>query len=247
MTLAELPSINLPRAQRGILGGCVGSGKSTLGTELVRRFLADEPAGIVGVIDSKPRYRATWTVNGTRMRYRDWAGGDVLRGSVGIHKAADFPHARLMSRCVVLQSLHPDRRLVDDFEEQASDFAYRLFRASSSKRPTLLYVDELYDLAHGSAGIVDRRLLRTIRTGRELNMAVLVGAQRPRSIPIATLTESNRLYIFQLDYAEDAKYLRQHAVQLTKIPTGHAFVMATKGVGRARTEQLLQLNVGGKA
>ena len=141
---ATLPTINLPRAQRGILVGCVGSGKSTLGTELVRRFLRDEPDGLVGVIDSKPRYRATWTVNGTPMRYRDWAGGDVLRGSVGIHKSSDFPHARLQSRLIILQSLHPDRRLVEDFEEQASDFAYRLFRASSSKRPTLLYLSLIH-------------------------------------------------------------------------------------------------------
>lgn len=241
--MQELPTINLPRAQRGILVGCVGSGKSTLGTELVRRFLADEPNALVGVIDSKPRYRAEWAVSGLRQRYKDWAKGDVLSGSVALHRAAEFREARLQSRCLVLQSLYPNRELVEDFEDEAAQFAYRLFRASGQRRPTLLYIDELYDLAHGQSGIVDRRLLRTIRTGRELNMAVLVGAQRPRSIPIPTLTESNRIYVFQLDYLEDVKYLRQHAVALSREPIGHAFVMATKGVGRARTEQLLELNL----
>jgi hypothetical protein len=241
--MAELPTINLPRAQRGILVGCVGSGKSTLGTELVRRFLQDEPRALVGLIDSKPRYRAEWSINGTRMRYHDWAAGDTLAGSVALHHAREFPQARLQSRCLILQSLYPNRQLVEDFEEEASAFAYRLFRASSSKQPTLLYLDELYDLAHGQSGIIDRRLLRVIRTGRELNMGVLVGAQRPRSIPIPTLTESNRIYCFQLDYLEDIKYLRQHAVQLSQIPNGHAFVMATKGVGKGRTEQLLELNL----
>jgi hypothetical protein len=119
--MAELPTINLPRAQRGILVGCVGSGKSTLGTELVRRFLQDEPRALVGLIDSKPRYRAEWSINGTRMRYHDWAAGDTLAGSVALHHAREFPQARLQSRCLILQSLYPNRQLVEDFEEEAEE------------------------------------------------------------------------------------------------------------------------------
>lgn len=238
-----MTSIDLAAGQRGVLIGAAGTGKSTLGTELCRRFLQRYPRGMVVILDTKPRYRATWQLNGLRARYKHWVKGDSIPDSVAIHSAAELGERRLVrSRCVIFQSCYPDGEQVPRYEDQAAELAERVFRQSHPGLPTLLYVDETYDLAHGSAGIVDRRLLRTVRAGRERNMAVLMGAQRPRSIPLPILTESNRLYVFMLEFDEDHKYLRKHGAQLRQVPLGHAFVMAERGQG-GRREGLYQLSL----
>jgi hypothetical protein len=238
--------IDLHSGQRGCLIGGAGTGKSTLGTELCRRFLAQYPKGLVVIIDTKPRYRATWLLNGLRASYKRWVKGDTLAGSVAIHSARELGDRQLVhSRCVIFQSMHPNGEPVTDYEDQAADLAERVFRISHPGQPTLLYVDETYDLAHGAGGIVDRRLLRTVRAGRERNMSVLMGAQRPRSIPLPILTESNRLYVFELEFEDDRKYLQRHGAELRTIPTGHAFVMAERGRGGKR-EGLFELALNGK-
>lgn len=234
-------SVDLVAGQRGVLIGAAGTGKSTLGTELCKRFLKDYPRGLVVIIDTKPRYRATWLLSGMRAKYKHWVDGDSIPGSVAIHAAGELRDRRLVkSRCVIFQSMHPSGEQVPAYEDQAAALADMTFRQSHPGQPTLLYVDETYDLAHGSAGIVDRRLLRTVRAGRERNMAVLMGAQRPRSIPLPILTESNRLYVFNLEFDEDIKYLQKHGAQLRAVPSGHEFVLAERGAG-GRREGLYQL------
>jgi len=234
-------SIDLGSGQRGCLIGAAGTGKSTLGTELCKRFLQRYARGLVVILDTKPRYRATWQLNGLRANYKRWVSGDTIPGSVAIHAAGELRDRKLLrSRCVIFQSMHPNGDQVADYEEQCAELADLTFRQSHPGQPTLLYVDETYDVAHGAAGIVDRRLLRTVRAGRERNMAVLMGAQRPRSIPLPILTESNRLYVFNLEFDDDRKYLMKHGAQLRAVPSGHEFVMAERGAG-GRREGLYQL------
>lgn len=224
-----------------MLLGASGTGKSTLGTELVRRFLAGHPRGRVYVVDSKPRYRAEWTIQGIRPRYSSWVKGDTLRGSVAINDVEHLRDAELISRCCVFQSIRTNGQPVDDYEEQAAELAQRVFRSSGPRRPTLLYVDETYDLA-GPTGLVDRRLLRTVRAGRERDMAVLMGAQRPRSIPLPILTEATKVYAFRLEFLDDRKYLVRHGMELRAQPQGHAFVLAERR-GGVNVEQLLELHL----
>lgn len=241
-------SIDLHSGQRGVLIGAAGTGKSTLGTELCRRFLKRYPRGLVVVIDTKPRYRADWLPNGLKARYHHWVKGDTIAGSVAIHSAKELNDRRLVkSRCVIFQSMRPNGEPVENYEDQAAALAESVFRQSHPGQPTLLYVDETYDLAHGSSGIVDRRILRTVRAGRERNMGVLMGAQRPRSIPLPILTEANRVYVFELEFEDDQKYLRKHGAELRTVPNGHAFVMAERGrSGRREGLYELALNERGK-
>src|SRR5215467_10056494 len=77
----------LEPGQRGVCIGQTGCGKSTLSTELVRRFLRDYPKSRVLIIDSKPRYRATHRVNGWSLHYPKWAKGDTIQGSIAVHHA----------------------------------------------------------------------------------------------------------------------------------------------------------------
>jgi len=238
-------SFALEPGQRGVCIGQTGCGKSTLSTELVRRFLKDYPLSRVLIVDSKPRYRATHKRNGLYLFYPKWAKGDTINGSIAIHSASAVMPAFRFSRCVVLQSLHPNAREVDHFEEEAFEATRKLFRSSHETSPTLLYVDEYYDLITGGglSGNTDRRVLQVIRAGRERYMSALISTQRPRSIPLPTLTEATKYYIFTLEYEEDIEYMRKHGPMLTRTPTGFQFVFYERLSGGRRIEKLMQLDL----
>lgn len=238
-------SFALEPGQRGVCIGQTGCGKSTLSTELVRRFLRDYPNSRVLIIDSKPRYRATHKRNGMYLAYPRWAKGDTINGSVAVHDADSVMPAFRFTRCVVLQSLHPNAREVDEFEEEAFEATRKLFRSSHETSPTLLYVDEYYDLITGGglSGHTDRRVLQVIRAGRERYMSALISTQRPRSIPLPTLTEATKYYIFTLEYEEDIEYMRKHGPKLTETPHGYCFVFYERLNGGQRIEKLMRLDL----
>lgn len=238
-------SFALEAGQRGVCIGQTGCGKSTLSTELVRRFLKENKNARVLIVDSKPRYRATHKRNGMYLFYPKWAKGDTISGSIAVHSASAVMPAFRFTRCVILQSLHPNAREVDEFEEQAFEAARKLFRSSHETSPTLLYVDEYYDLITGGglSGNTDRRVLQVIRAGRERYMSALISTQRPRSIPLPTLTEATKYYIFTLEYLEDIEYMRKHGPSLTQTPTGFQFVFYERLSGGRRIEKVMQLDL----
>lgn len=231
--------------QRGVCIGQTGCGKSTLSTELVKRFLQDFPNARVLIVDSKPRYRATHKRNGIGLHYPKWAKGDTINGSIAIHNAESLMPAFRFSRCVILQSLHPNAHEVSDFEEEAFEASRKLFRSSHETSPTLLYVDEYYDLITGGglSGHTDRRVLQVIRAGRERYMSALISTQRPRSIPLPTLTEATKYYIFTLEYEEDIEYMRKHGPKLVHTPHGYNFVFYERLNGGERIEKLMRLDL----
>lgn len=231
--------------QRGVCIGQTGCGKSTLSTELVRRFLKDYPNSRVLIVDSKPRYRATHRRNGWALYYPKWAKGDTINGSIAVHNADAVMPAFRFTRCVVLQSLHPNAHEVDEFEEEAFSATRKLFRSSHETSPTLLYVDEYYDLITGGglSGHTDRRVLQVIRAGRERYMSALISTQRPRSIPLPTLTEATKYYIFTLEYEEDIEYMRKHGPKLSQSPHGYDFVFYERKNGGERIEKLMRLDL----
>lgn len=235
----------LEPGQRGVCIGQTGCGKSTLSTELVRRFLKEYANSRVLIVDSKPRYRATHRRNGWSLYYPKWAKGDTIQGSIAVHNADSVMPAFRFTRCVVLQSLYPNAREVDEFEEEAFEATRKLFRSSHETSPTLLYVDEYYDLITGGglSGHTDRRVLQVIRAGRERYMSALISTQRPRSIPLPTLTEATKYYIFTLEYEEDIEYMRKHGPKLTKAPHGYDFVFYERLSGGERIEKLMRLDL----
>lgn len=242
-------SFALEPGQRGVCIGQTGCGKSTLSTELVRRYLKENPTGRVLIIDSKPRYRATHKRNGLHLFYPKWAKGDTIQGSVAVHNADSVMPAFRFTRCVVLQSLQPNAREVDDFEEEAFSATRKLFRSSHESSPTLLYVDEYYDLitGGGTSGHTDRRILQVIRAGRERYMSALISTQRPRSIPLPTLTEATKYYIFTLEYEDDIDYMRKHGPKMSVFPHGYNFVFYERLNGGERIEKLMRLDLGDEA
>jgi len=237
-------TFSLQPGERGVCIGQTGCGKSTLSTELIKRYLIEFPQSRVLIVDSKPRYRATHRQNGWSLHYPKWARGDTIRGSIAVHYADEVMGAFSFTRCVILQSLYPNAREVDEFEEEAFESARKLFRSSYEESPTLLYVDEYYDLITGGglSGHTDRRVLQVIRAGRERFMSALISTQRPRSIPLPTLTEATKYYIFNLEYLEDVEYMQKHGPQLVHAPIGYNFVFFERKRGGERIEKLMRLD-----
>lgn len=238
-------SFPLQPGERGVCIGQTGCGKSTLSTELVKRYLIDYPRSRVLIVDSKPRYRATHKRNGWNLYYPKWARGDTIQGSIAVHHASEVMGAFRFTRAVILQSLHPNAHEVEDFEEEAFESARKLFRSSYEESPTLIYVDEYYDLITGGglSGHTDRRVLQVIRAGRERFMSALISTQRPRSIPLPTLTEATKFYIFELDYEDDVMYMQKHGPHLTHIPHGFTFVFHERLRGGERIEKSMRLDL----
>lgn len=72
---------------------------------------------------------------------------------------------------------------------------------------TRLYVDEAYALLGGPRPSF--HLQACITRGRERGISTIVSTQRPRNIPLITLSEAEHYYIFSLRNPKDKEYIEQ--------------------------------------
>jgi len=206
-------------ADRGFLVGGSGSGKSTLadllGAEFVHRYYGR--GGRRLILDSKPRYRAQWTVSGTSAarRYKRWAHGQPIPGSVVVDTPADLTHAFALGHRTVIAQCEDSREL-----PRLVATAAAFLRDARASRPQLIQVDETMDFYHGN-GMPrggDDTITKFARAGRERGNAVLYCSQRTKSIPATLMSELNRLYALQLDYLADAKRLQEMGCPPFELP-----------------------------
>lgn len=223
--------LTLPRQGRTLLVGRTRSGKTTLKDELRGIWLRKFPTGRALIVDSKPRYRAQWTPQGLSARrfYRKWKRDDsaYVPGSVripldGHYKASMDLAFRAGARCVIVQGkLEEWGALLD---------CVRIFYEEYSARsgPRMIDVDELADFFEVKK--IGGIFWQALRSGGELDVSVIAGSQRPNFIPKATLTESDRLYVFELDNQDDVKSLvRQAGYKPGIVPTRpHEFIYYDK-------------------
>lgn len=208
--MAALDRVALPQAARGICCGATRTGKSTLAEQLCWQFLADHPKAQCLILDSKPRFRAEYEVNGFRAswRYRKWGYGAALPGSYVLplqNPKAELAQVwRLKGRIAIAQVEHLHQ--LDLLRWAAEEF----YESGNGKREKLLYVDEAADY-FGSSGSFrpGDGILRIVRSGGERNVAFLASTQRPRGVPKSLLTELTMLYMFRLDYSKDVDHLTE--------------------------------------
>lgn len=81
----------------------------------------------------------------------------------------------------------------------------RVMRRVWRRRRTLLYLDETTLINEEFGTRLSPQLGRAIRTGRELDIGVWIGSQRPKDIPSAVFTEAEHFFIFQLNWHDDRK------------------------------------------
>lgn len=197
--------ISLRERERGFLIGGTGSGKTTLEEMLIYDFSDRYPKSRILILDTKPRFRAEYLVNGLSAKhlFKHWAPSDTIPGSVLIRRADQLNDAwRLGAKVVIAQcELQEERKYLVDCAEA-------FFKSARHSRPQFLCVDETADFFHMNgapiAGSSDA-LIRTARAGRERGTAALYCTQRAKSIPGSIIEELTQLYLFMLDSEDQLK------------------------------------------
>lgn len=229
-------------ADRAIVIGGSGSGKSTLADQLGldwdQRYWHRKGKRLV--LDRKPRYKAEYYLDGLKAahRYKHWDHGAFVAGSVLVETPDDLRLAWDLGYHVAICQGHSDADI-----PRMLAVAERFWRDCRASQPQLLHVDEAL-LFFGPTGQPKGKndILRTAYiAGRERGMASLLCSQRSKGYPASVLEETNRLYLFRLDYVEDAKRLTEMGAPLhfRRLPGGqlecpempteeHVFVYWTK-------------------
>jgi hypothetical protein len=252
---AQSPSLDLialPADARGMALGITGSGKSELANSLMTAFQEKHPNSRTLILDSKPRFRAEWELNGlsTRMsrRYKGWKRGQVVPGSVVLPLRSQ-PKAELAQawkqghRTVIVQ--------IDDLDYTPWLLANlrEFYRTAKDGTANLVYVDEIADFfsTSGTYG-KGHPMVQTIRSGREKGIAFLAASQRPRSIPASAMTEASQFYVFELAHEDDWKHLHNHGLPKTaRVPDeDHAFFFYSRLRRGAVRQGYFRLNLGEK-
>lgn len=216
-----LPGID----ERALAVGKTRSGKSTLALQALNEMLEIYPTMELLVVDTKPHFRASHTLNGIRadFLYRNWQKGDyfpfsaVLDAgdkSVSLDYAFDIAHTisgRKRGATIILQT---DNK--DDYPQIARRLQEH-YRRSNKKRHVYIYIDEAYSLLKYSRFVAEQVTL-CVTAGGERGVGVMAATQRPRWIPVEMLSEITRYYVFRLDNNKDKVNLRDNG-----LPPGFRF------------------------
>lgn len=237
MSSLTIPAVNvlqLPRnhqkqqAPRAYLVGMTETGKSTLMEVLYNEYLRSVPGLRTLIVDTKPRFRAHYEANGisttTSGRYKKWgkSGSGIIPGSY-VLPHVDRPKRffdkiwRLGGRTVITQA---DGKHEWGYTANAARCFYEEY--GTDEAPRLIIVDELADFFEQRS--LSDIFQRIARNGRERDVALVAGSQRPRKVPVEIMTEMRALYMFELQFWEDFKHIMQFGIpEDTQKPEGHTF------------------------
>lgn len=101
----------------------------------------------------------------------------------------------------------------------------------------ILYVDEATLVLPGPRTILPE-LGRAIRTGRERNVGVWIGSQRPKELPSVVFTEAEHFLLFRLQFEPDIVKVCEFTS-----PAVWPKYMEIKRAGRSRKHDFLYYNV----
>lgn len=97
-----------------------------------------------------------------------------------------------------------EKRLIyrpDIYEAQDANLQDEFFQWIYDRKHTRLYIDEAYALLGGQNPSF--HLQACLSRGRERGISTIVSTQRPKRIPLITLSESEHIYVFRLNLHED--------------------------------------------
>lgn len=181
-----------------------GSGKSTVSLALVEHYHRLYPLHRIAIIDPKRRYSVVRRPRDADARVLFPAGYDPRL--VGRRRAV-----RVYGK--LIKPIHGFRAdvpaVVIQDEGKVNEFFTWLYREADARRPWLVFLDESFDMMHGSSA--NRGLRRLYQQGREIGVGILTINQRPRGIDRVWLTEAEYLIVGTIRHYEDLKYLSQTA------------------------------------
>lgn len=219
-TPVPLSAIELLHKERFLAVGGTDSGKSTLldilGAAYLNRYAHRGARRLI--LDSKPRYRAQYTVQHApaARRYRSWGHGPIIPDSVVVDDVNDLDLAwKTGARTVIVQC--ESRRELPRLLAAADAF----LKSSRATRPQVLQVDETGDFYHsnGSPRGGDDVLERAARAGRERGTACLFGNQRTKGMAEPIMSQITKIACFRLDAAGDTKRLNEMGMPKFVMPT----------------------------
>lgn len=161
--------------EHGFICGTNGSGKSMLA-----QFLVRDPFKPYSVVYD-PKHSRT---------LGEWGGGMKIMYTIG-----ELYNATVEDRRIIY------RPSLEEAEDRASQEAF--FKWIYTQGRVRVYIDECSALLGESNP--NFYLKGCLTRGRELGVSVLATTQRPVSIPLITMSEASRFYIFRLNIEEDRK------------------------------------------
>lgn len=205
-------------ADRCLLIGATGSGKSTAAGVLLQLFYEDyvkpikknKPRGRIFVIDTKPRWRPEYKADGTKASraYSSLMAGPIVPNSRLIQSMGDWDLATSTGDGVYV--VQQPKATIREAVLFAVEVCEKIFQTQRKDVPTLVVFDEGMDMfgptGNGKHGDIVQRFFRA---GREKGAATLFCSQRPKTINIQCVSESNYLMLFRIDFHDDMKRLHE--------------------------------------
>jgi hypothetical protein len=223
MRPASMEDISLDVGERGMILGMTRVGKSTLAERLIDTWTQRYARSRTVVLDSKPRFRAQWQLNGLPAAplYRNWDWGYTIPGSVVIplrDPKAELALAWSLGYRIVIAQIHrrSDIKKLDDTLQAA-------YEGRKKNYPLFFYVDELNNFFR-SGQAAGNGIVMAITSGGERSTAFLGAAQRPRWISVESIESMTKLYWFYTPYGEDVKHLKSMGVPSTARPPVQYYV-----------------------
>lgn len=229
MTMAEMDALLPGPGQREIVFGGTRSGKSSYEEWVTRRIAATRPSAMQIIVDTKPRFRAETEQMPVRpakrrsaaWRYKSWASGPVVPGSVLVDLKRDHPFRGIWSQpgeIAILQS------------GEAADWQRMLVlltgfvKANIKDRERRIVVDEALDFYQRNTFSINNRndvFYRASRAGGERNIGLSMGAHRVHGLPPLIMSMANVFVLFHLRQDSDMRYLAEFGITDETSPEGN--------------------------
>lgn len=202
------------------LFGTTGSGKTTLLTVLLKSIRIQNPDSIHLIIDSKPRFRANFAINGKRLRYKTMKYGEFAKGSVLVNNPEDIQLAiKRGYKTLIAQVLDDEPNTI-----RLSKIGMEFYKTSSGEEQRWIWVDEVLDFFTPSGTELKNAppfIVRAARAGRERSCNLVIGAQRLKGIPMVVIESLTHIFLFQIDYVEELERLRSLGIHEMQPPKNY--------------------------
>lgn len=214
--------VTVEGGDRCLLIGASRTGKSTAAGELINMFYADyvkplqpgkRPRGRILIVDTKPRWRPEMLSDGrkAKKRYKDFLAGDVIPNSRLVSHTNEWDLAWQTGEGVVI--IQNSKLETNELVQWCVNRMQAFFNTQTHKTPSLLVIDEGMDFfGPTGTGRYGDIVQRSVRAGGEKGLASLTLVQRPKTINLQVLTESNYLMLFHIKFAQDMKRLQEMGV-----------------------------------
>jgi hypothetical protein len=185
----QFDQLRIGREQHAFICGATGTGKSKLA-----EYLVNDPCKERSIVYD-PKHSRT---------IGEWQGQTFIYGWQELMKADREDVRRIVYR-PSREPYEKNGRVVDESEDADAQLEFFRFVFNGGHRRVV--IDESSSLL-GEAR-PNYFLRKCVTQGRELGISVVALTQRPVSIPIVTMSEASRIYVFRLGWAEDRERIEK--------------------------------------